>query len=287
MATDYNGLAAMFGTGAKYIGSRPRSYQEEQDAYRRQLEDEARQQENLVASEQADRARREKRRGELDALASFFSPDDTARRNEEQALKIEQLTAAPEVQGQTQRDVARITAAGNVGAAQARGSAAGTRPLASGLLERVAGGETSRDILRGLKGQYQDAYVGPAAGRFNSFLQQVPLIPADTGFARFKADSDTLTNATIKAITGAQMSEPEAVRIKGQIPSVTDKPEVWAQKAESLDRSIRGLNVRIALLQQGVPAQELDRVPVEQLADQYGFDDSQDQDEIADPNWGQ
>ena len=70
-------------------------------------------------------------------------------------------------------------------------------------------------------------------GRTRKAQQTAPGIDADKDFAAFDAELTTLQNSVIKSITGAQMSEPEAARIMGQIPQITDKPDVFEQKLKS------------------------------------------------------
>lgn len=127
---------------------------------------------------------------------------------------------------------------GAVAAAQARSGAAGGNKLPSGLAERVAGAQTALGILKDLRTQFKPDYVGPVQGRMNLLRPNVPLISQDPGFANFSAKSATLANATIKAITGAQMSEPEAVRIMRQIPKESDSTEWWNAKADAMAENL-------------------------------------------------
>ena len=103
-------------------------------------------------------------------------------------------------------------------------------------IERIAGADASLAVLANMRLLYpkvQDA-IGPWVATLTEVKMALPgerKIP--TNVARFFADSYTLKNAVIKAITGAQMSEPEAKRISAQIPLPSDRPEVWEQKALS------------------------------------------------------
>lgn len=87
--------------------------------------------------------------------------------------------------------------------------------------------------------------IGPAEGRARAIGQNVPLLPTSERFSNFAAASEAFKNATIKAITGAQMSEPEAKRIVGQIPLVTDKPMVWVAKALQTKQNLQDIENRI------------------------------------------
>jgi hypothetical protein len=218
-------------------------------------------------------AQRYKAVGEMQNDTTLYNdPTATAMRNDQRSFDLAKEGEAARVAGLSRQKEAAITAQGDVDAAAQMAGNRRQVPMPAGIIQQLAGGETALDSLNKIKANYRDEYVGPAAGRWNSFLQQVPLIPADKGFAGFDADTQAVTNATIKAVTGAQMSEPEAQRIKGQIPLTTDKPEVWHQKWDALNRAMRGLNIRMGLIQQGVPIQDLNSIPVEQLADMYGFE---------------
>lgn len=130
-----------------------------------------------------------------------------------------------------------------------QGQAPVTLPAA--LAERVASAQTSMATLDRLRQLYRPEYIGPLAGRQNQFIQGMPGMSADQGFAEFSAETATLKNAIIKAITGAQMSEPEAKRIMQQVPDVTDKPEVWIAKAASTERNLKELMARTLQLGTG------------------------------------
>lgn len=66
--------------------------------------------------------------------------------------------------------------------------------------------------------------------------------------SRFEQSTITLVNATIRAITGAQMSQGEAERIKTQVPNLDDPPEKFKEKLR---------NSRITLALAAIRAQEL------------------------------
>ena len=91
----------------------------------------------------------------------------------------------------------------------------------------------------------KDWNTGPVAGRAREVGQQIPGVPVNLSYAEFSAASAAFRNAVIKAITGAQMSEPEANRIKEQIPMPSDKPEVWAAKARQTKLNLQDLAKRI------------------------------------------
>jgi len=138
--------------------------------------------------------------------------------------------------------------------------------LPPGLAERVAGADSSLDVLDELELLFNtkdvSSMVGPAEGRARALAQAVPILPTDPSFNTFLANEATLTNSMIKSITGAQMSEPEAKRIMRQIPSHKDKPEVWAAKARATrENSIMLRNKIIEMSGSTLPLTEM---PAEQ-----------------------
>jgi len=107
--------------------------------------------------------------------------------------------------------------------------------MQAGAAQLIAGADASLhqlDKLEQMLPKVQGS-VGPLAGRASEMRQKIPGLSTDSQMAAFLAETATLKNATVKAITGAQMSEPEAKRIMAQVPTETDKPEVWVQKAKA------------------------------------------------------
>jgi hypothetical protein len=123
-----------------------------------------------------------------------------------------------------------------------------------GERSRMADAETMRTSLESLKDLYKPEYVGPVAGRVGTIGQQIPGVPVDEDRAQFYAATSVVRNAVIKAITGAQMSEPEARRIKAQIPSENDKPGVWESKYLQSIANVSRLEEALAR-RQGTPTQ--------------------------------
>jgi hypothetical protein len=98
--------------------------------------------------------------------------------------------------------------------------------------------------------------TGPIEGRARSAGQGIPGVPVDKDFADFEAATSAFRNAVIKAITGAQMSEVEAKRIRQQIPEVTDKPEVWMSKAAQTRKILEDLNNRLRTKRPGAQPEQ-------------------------------
>lgn len=158
---------------------------------------------------------------------------------------------------------------GLIGAANAKssGTGLGGKPLPSGLMERVAAGSEGLSQLHDLRAMTPRVTTGPLMGRIQGWAQDMPGLPASKDFATFKSNSAALANSVIKAITGAQMSQAEVPRIMAQVPTEKDKPEVWSAKADTLEKITKGLNARISLLNQGIPAELLNTVSVDHLGE--------------------
>ncbi len=133
-----------------------------------------------------------------------------------------------------------------------QGGASGPPP--AGVQTNVLGNETASAQLARLQQMFNEGgkdLVGPFEGRARSIGQQLPGVPVNQEFSDFEAATSAFTNSVIKAITGAQMSEPEARRIKQQIPLTSDKPEVWMSKAQQTAQNLRDLESMIARRQGG------------------------------------
>lgn len=120
--------------------------------------------------------------------------------------------------------------------------------LPAAMIEKVAGLENADEILNDLTNTMKPEWIGPAAGRLNELNLKIPGTSVPEGFGRFYAQSNTLKNMVVKAITGAQMSEPEAKRILGQVPVITDKPDVWAEKLKATQENLGSMSQKILQL---------------------------------------
>lgn len=110
--------------------------------------------------------------------------------------------------------------------------------------EREALKETrvSTDSLQNLKKLFKSKYVGPLRGRIGK-VREIFGKGTQEEF-EFRAATYAFTNSIIKMITGAQMSEAEAGRIKGQIPQPNDPPPVWLAKWNQSMRNVKSLEKR-------------------------------------------
>jgi hypothetical protein len=93
-----------------------------------------------------------------------------------------------------------------------------------------------------------DAWLGPIMGYATKGRLEIPGMDVPQDLADFAALTSTIRNATIKAITGAQMSEQEAKRIKEQIPDFTDKPTVWMANAKATIKNLSELRAKMLAL---------------------------------------
>lgn len=118
------------------------------------------------------------------------------------------------------------------------------------------------DRLRDLFEGGGKAFVGPAAGTWEGIKQKTPGVQTNKTYADFSAATAAFRNSVIKAITGAQMSEPEAKRIREQIPDVTDKPDVWRAKAEQSRKNLQDLQAVLA--KKPAPPTEIGRFKIVQ-----------------------
>lgn len=114
--------------------------------------------------------------------------------------------------------------------------------------EKTATDLSTLDLVDSMAKNYNREWVGPARGRGGAVMEKysgmpgVPHIGEDE--ARFRSDITTLKNGVIKAITGAQMSEPEAERIMGQIPDANNPPEVFEARMKSTRANLKRMAER-------------------------------------------
>lgn len=121
--------------------------------------------------------------------------------------------------------------------------------LPGAMIEKVAGLENVGDILGRVRETYNADWVGPAVGRYNETVRlNTPGRDLPAGMANFATNLAAVKNWFVKAITGAQMSEPEAKRIMAQIPKWSDKPELFNANLEASERNAAFLANRIMQL---------------------------------------
>ncbi len=136
-------------------------------------------------------------------------------------------------------------------ASAAGGSGTEGAKLSAVAIEKVAGIEQSLTVLKSLEKLVNDDWLGPVAGRVTAAKINAPGFKVSDDLARFAAETATLKNSVVKAITGAAMSEPEAARIMKQIPDFADKPNVWRQKLAATRDNLTTLRNRTIELSGG------------------------------------
>lgn len=119
-------------------------------------------------------------------------------------------------------------------------------PAPPSLRTQSISNEVSTEQLDRLIEMYDPALVGPFVGNARSIGQHIPGVPVNDKFAELSAATAAFRNSVIKAITGAQMGEKEATRIRQQIPDVNDKPAVWEAKARQTRKNLQDLNAMLA-----------------------------------------
>lgn len=133
---------------------------------------------------------------------------------------------------------------GAVGQTPAPTGAAARGRLSAVGVEKIAGIDQTLGVLNVLRDLKKDEWLGPLAGRATELSVKVPGVPVSRELARFTAETATLKNSVIKAITGAQMSNFETARILAQVPLFTDKPVVWEEKMRSTQANLAMLKKR-------------------------------------------
>jgi hypothetical protein len=134
----------------------------------------------------------------------------------------------------------------------------GTQPgrASAATQEKTAARETTRVRIEEIGRMFEDfgkGLVGPVAGRALRAKMAIPGAEVSEAEATFVAEVDALTNQVIKEITGAQMSEPEAARIKRQLPKVEDKPSVFRARLAATLRNLDEMRQQIQMRGRATP----------------------------------
>lgn len=142
------------------------------------------------------------------------------------------------------------------------GGGAGAGNLGVGAVDKIAGIDSSIQLISDLKAIKKDEWLGPLAGRLRTYQIGTPGVSVPSDLAEFDAKTATLENAVIRALTGAQMAEHESERIRRQIPLMTDKPSVWAEKAEATVKNLELIKRRTMELAGATPMTSERTAPV-------------------------
>lgn len=118
-------------------------------------------------------------------------------------------------------------------------------------IESLGSLQVAKDTLESLRTNYKDRFIGPAASRFKTVGQYVNTL-TDEEQTAFKTELQSYQNAMIKAITGAQMSEPEAKRLLQQMPDDKKSPKAFMQQLDVADKiTERQLSSKLRTLEAG------------------------------------
>lgn len=114
------------------------------------------------------------------------------------------------------------------------------------------------------------ADIGPVSSRVQSLKQVVGT--ADPNFTQLKSESTSALNNYIKAMTGAQMSEPEAKRLAIVVPSINDNKKTFKDKLKAFRRIVLSREKEIArAISSGQPLKkETIQKMIEQAEKQFG-----------------
>jgi hypothetical protein len=129
------------------------------------------------------------------------------------------------------------------------------KPTSPEAVNQVVGAmavrEATNRISQALKDPDIENYIGPY-GRYLSAAQSAAPFEAlgkvPPAVVDMEQNLARLTNYTIKLITGAQMSEVEASRIKRELPQQTDQPDVFRQKLNTTIKNLEDAEERIRSL---------------------------------------
>jgi hypothetical protein len=105
-------------------------------------------------------------------------------------------------------------------------------PLAEA--KEMANLDKDEAFVKSIGPMFKDEFVGPAQGRWDAAMAQTPApLREAIGYkgtpelAAFRVANAKILNSVIKFITGAQMGEKEAERIKLEVPNVNLHPTDW------------------------------------------------------------
>jgi hypothetical protein len=117
-------------------------------------------------------------------------------------------------------------------------------PASASERTAIAEGRASLDTLNNIRTLFDldTTRTGPIVGRIDPTKGLFGATSDEQ--ESFMAATKAFKNAIIKEITGAQMSEPEAKRIMGQVPDITDPRARWLAKWEQSKKNLEFLQRR-------------------------------------------
>lgn len=155
-------------------------------------------------------------------------------RTQEQAKEIRRLQAIPENRRTSaQKESLKKLLEGTAGVQITFG-----KPASAAERTAIAETQASISTLDNLEKLFNNAQTrtGPIVGRIDPIKGLLGLTSAEQ--EDFMAATAAFENKVIKDITGAQMSEVEAIRILRQVPRITDPPVRWRAKLKQTRRNL-------------------------------------------------
>jgi hypothetical protein len=110
----------------------------------------------------------------------------------------------------------------------------------AGIMDSLSDLKQAVGNLDIIKEKYTPDLSGPAVGRATTMAAAIGTLGARR--AEFLGYLQSYQNAMIKAITGAQMSEPEAKRLMRQMPSINENPAAFLSKVDA-SRNLASLSL--------------------------------------------
>lgn len=236
-----------------------------------QLEQRANQERERAALEQ----RRERARMALDNEGFYKMPDlqratvwQDAGYQGQAPMSIQEWKDREDYQLQNQLKVVDAQGANQINAATVRADAAeellrqrleatqgaggNLSATAKAILTDAGTSLTSLARIRELRKTHGTSGMGPVQGRWNNLMSGVPEggrealgSPIPEGFMDISAETASLKNRVIRAITGAAVGVQEEKRIMAEIPTETDPDDRWEAKAAATERNLNELMRRV------------------------------------------
>ena len=103
-----------------------------------------------------------------------------------------------------------------------------------GKLQDIVAVEKSIERIDELR---EEVNTGPLAGRVQNLASWADLSPES--FNRMKARTASTLSNYVKSISGAQVTEAEALRLQAVIPDITDAPKVFEDKLKEFKKIVK------------------------------------------------
>jgi hypothetical protein len=120
---------------------------------------------------------------------------------------------------------------------------------ATSASERMSMSENEAGIalIGDIESKFRPEFVGPVAGRAARLQMQMPGAPdVNEDVAEFHASVAALRNEIIRIMSGAAVSGSEEIRMRQQIPDVTQKPNVFRANLAATRRNREALLARVS-----------------------------------------